>query len=212
MSVETVKYVIKKDDNLWNIMKSFGFPPNDWKIVYNAEYNENFKKDHPDPNKITKGGIFYLPKWGPNAYAHIVAYMKGEEKALKHYAALVVEMQRKIDAIKKSQSGAQAYIAKLKKEAQNLEDIASDANAECSGEWEVCLGAGMYASKTYREAKAVRKEVAAYEKLIKAKEYDKAHASLSKKLESLKKEHKKALVIVAKLKNGAERSLKNPYK
>lgn len=212
MPIETVKYVVKKDDNLWNIVKSNGFPPKDWKIIYNSQYNIQFKKDHPDPNKITKGGVFYLPKWGPNAYAHIVAYMKGEEKALQHYSNLVDEMQKKIDAIKKSQSSAMAYISKLKKEAKDLEDIAFDANAECSGEWEVCLGAGMYASKTYKEAKAVMKVVANYEKLLKAKKYDEAHAAMSKKLAALKAEHKKALGIVATLKKSASAALKNPYK
>ncbi len=51
-----------------------------------------------------------------------------------------------------------------------------------------------------REAKAVMKVVANYEKLSKAKKYDEAHASMSKKLDALKKEHKKALGIVATLK------------
>ena len=72
MPIETKKYIVKKDDNLSNIVKTHGFPARDWKIIYNAKYNEKFKSDHPDPNKIVKGGVFYLPKWHPNAYVHIL--------------------------------------------------------------------------------------------------------------------------------------------
>ena len=38
MNFETVEYKVKKGDNLWNIVKGAGFPPKDWRKIYDAPY------------------------------------------------------------------------------------------------------------------------------------------------------------------------------
>jgi nucleoid-associated protein YgaU len=67
MPIETVKYTVKKDDNLWNIVKSQGFPPKDWKKIlaapYNSDLQQKLKKQKREPDKIFPGEVIYLPAY-----------------------------------------------------------------------------------------------------------------------------------------------------
>ena len=212
MGAETVEYVVKKDDSLWNIVKAAGFPPKDWKKIYAAKYNDRFRKDHPDPDKIFKGDKLRLPKYGPNAYAHLLSYLKEQETALGYYRDRIKAIEKSIAIRDETQAAGKAHLAKLKKEAEALRDMGHSANDECSGDWEECLGAGMYANKMFREARGVMKEYDKYEKFMKAKKYDKGLKDMQATLVKLKKDRKLTAKYVESLKKATLAALKDPYK
>lgn len=212
MPVETVKYVVKKNDNLWNIVKANEFPPKDWKIIYDAPYNKKFKKDHPNPDLIYKGAVLSLPRWRKNSYVHILKYLKDQKAAVGYYSKLIAKLEREVEAINKSESSAKANIKKLKGVVKELKQLAWDANSQCSGDWRECAGAGTFAHETYQEAAEVESDWKNYEKLLKAKKYDVAYTRIMWKIIKLKQEQKKAQAAVNSLKKAAASSLKNPYK
>ncbi|MFC6636968.1 hypothetical protein GV827_21475 [Sulfitobacter sp. JBTF-M27] len=83
--VETVEYKVKKNDNLWNIVKMAGFPPKDWKKILTADYNKDFvkklNKENRSADKIFAGDIIFLPKFNSKDIAE--AYKSIKEKRLE---------------------------------------------------------------------------------------------------------------------------------
>lgn len=65
LDMQVVKYTVKKEDNLWNIVKKAGFPPKDWKKILAAPYNKELvsklKKEKRSADKIFPGDIIFLP-------------------------------------------------------------------------------------------------------------------------------------------------------
>ncbi len=98
---EVVAYKVKKEDSLWNIVKTAGFPAKDWKKIYKARYNNKFadklKQENRSPDKIFPGEIIYLPKYNSKA---IMAHFQ-ELQTLKK---IVSNSTQKMNVIQKSLS------------------------------------------------------------------------------------------------------------
>ena len=158
-SIKTVAYQVKKQDSLWNIVKANGFPPNDWKKVYDAPYNARLKKERPDPNVIFPGDVVYLPKYKPGDAAEVAKKIDSAitklQEVKKRRGQLGVSVQRFL----KSQEPGLKQIETLKKEVATLEDRIDQVVDAC-GEWECSVGATPVVADLEAQAKKLRAEIA----------------------------------------------------
>lgn len=111
MAIETRKIVVRKKDNLWNIVKQHGFPPRDWKKIYDANYNSKLKKLRTDPNLIFPGDEIFLPKSTPSD-------LKGKLERLKITTKLISELA----VLNKPLKGEIKKLQALRKSAKNFDD------------------------------------------------------------------------------------------
>ena len=192
-TLQTVKFKVRKGDNLWDIVGKYGFPPKDWKKIYNAPYNKEFKKKRPDPNVIQPGDIFVLPKFTSRDIADIMNRMKVVQDLLIRADAIVSNMEKTIKgaetAIKKSKEVKEAEIKKLKRDAEAMETLAFDAANECSDMYS-CMGAGLVSDKFQRKSRDMAKHAADVEKKFKTKHKDaeKSLATAKKMLAEARKQ------------------------
>jgi chorismate mutase len=208
--IETVKYVVKKDDNLWNITKANGFPAKDWEKIYKASYNKDLRKTRPDPNVIHAGDVVFLPRSRPQDLEADAKKISELEKKLEEVVKRRKELTKKVDALKAKQKVDKKKIADITKEANNLESIADDAYACANSfDWREIAGCGIWGDKTMREVRELRKEVKALEK--KSELDDKTKKKLQKLLSDGKKETEKLQREVSKQKASLKQRIANPY-
>lgn len=92
--VETVKYRVRRRDTLSNIVSRQGFPARDWRRIYDAPYNRNFRREFPDPDQIQPGGILYLPRYSPRDLRDLVAKIDEAVTRLRETEAALESLDR----------------------------------------------------------------------------------------------------------------------
>lgn len=208
--IATIEYKVKKGDNLWKIVKAHGFPPKDWEKIYNASYNEAFKKDHKNPDVIHAGDVFVLPKYNVQAMNVIMLDMGTAEAKLKELITKQKKLSEDIKKILKEREPDLKKIEKLKKEAKTLADLADSAADVCSDMYS-CIGAGLVSQKFSNKAKAARKEVDSIKKKMDAKGTKKALENMQKQLTEAGKEIEKTQAEVKKFHAEWKKAEKKPY-
>ena len=214
--VETREITVKKDDNLWNIVKTAGFPPKDWEKIYNAPYNKSFKKKRTNPNHILSGDKFNVPKYGPKEIQDLVKKMGQVKKKIGTAKKTVTELKKIVqtveDEVKKTNEVDQKKVKKLIEKAESLEDIADSAAGECSDMYS-CIGGGLASMNFGTKAQFVRDDAKQIEKKI-AKDKASAQRSidaLKKAVEGVEKELTRDEAEVKRLEKELTKAHKNPY-
>ncbi len=183
-TIQTIEFKVRKGDNLWNIVGNYGFPAKDWKKIYNAPYNKAFRKKCPDPHVIQPGNVFVLPRFAPRDIAILMNQMARIQDLLIRADAVVIHMEKTLKSaetsIKKKKEVKEAEIKKLKKDAEAMVTLSTDAANECSDMYS-CIGAGLVSDKLQRKSRVMAKHAAEVEKKFKTKHKDAEKALLAAK-------------------------------
>ena len=213
MMVETVEYVVKKKDSLWNIVKQRGFPPKDWKRIYDAPYNKKLRKLRNDPNVVLPGDRINLPRYNPMEIQALLDRIVRAERRLEETRrtrqAFLKDIQKIRARLKKRQTPDKREIEQLRKRAEGLRDLGYAAANECADMYS-CIGGGLVGQMFLNEARALNKkaekiaarlvkETAKHEQIIQEmqkamEQLEKAEARLMNDIQKRRKEWKKASV------------------
>lgn len=170
-AIETVEIVVGKKDTLWDIVGRAGFPPRDWKKIYNAPFNKKFRSLRKDPHVIQPGDKFHLPKYNARDLAVIVNKIEKTVDRLQQVNTAYQELDKNIKAFEASLKNvsevSSSEIAKLKKRADRLDTLATDAGNTCADMYS-CVGGGMASNKFQRKSAAAAKAAKELEKSFKA--------------------------------------------
>lgn len=198
-NVKTKKIIVKKRDNLWNIVKENGFPPKDWKKIYNASYNSKLKKLRPDPNIILPGDEVYLPVADQKEIARRLVTIKKVSKKVTALAKIVSEGKKTTKDLerlaKKSGKFDDILIKRLEKFQKKSYEMALDILDEMATETDPYAFAGMaaYLDKLTRlQGEATR----AIMKITKSK--DRLTRNFEKEMNILKNSQTKAAEYLAR--------------
>ncbi len=139
-------YTIKRGDTLSGIARKYGLKG--WKDIYEAPENKKFKKDNPDPNKISPGGKLFVPP-SPKTVKSIHKKDMPRMSISVDATKALIFVQQKWEYTFVTQKGVSKWTGKEKKDFHNAADKA--IWARWSGKYKItCSGTSDFA-RVYKD-------------------------------------------------------------
>ena len=215
-NVETVNYRVRRGDTVQDIVQNAGFPRRDWRRIYDAPYNRQFRRRRPDPDHIESGDTFVLPRYNQRDIANLL-------RQVEQLRARVDRVNQGLDRVERQLASAEAVVNRreelsreqlvsLRREANHLSDLVNEASGECSDEWS-CVGAGLAAQSMANRERAVNQQIRALERARDqaANKAARALRGIRQELQRLRRAQRDALTELRQANATYRRASRAPY-
>ena len=119
-------------------MKANGFPPKDWKKIYDAPYNKKLRKLRPDPKVILPGDIVCLPRYSMEDIQGILDSIIGAQKRLeevkKERAEVWEQIVRMRIRVKANGMPGEFELEEINKRVKHLDEWIKQIIGDIAGE------------------------------------------------------------------------------